>query len=41
MRVGNMRYNHWFWNSSLISWAEGKAISVSSYLWKKQYNRTK
>ncbi len=34
-----MKYNHWFWNSSFISWLEGVSLSLSSFLWKQQYNR--
>jgi hypothetical protein len=32
-----VRYNHWFWNSKLISMIEGACVRVSSYLWRKQY----
>jgi len=32
-----MRYNHWFWNSWLISWLEGATLNVSAWLWRKQY----
>jgi hypothetical protein len=33
------RYNHWFWNSRLISCLEGASLRFSSYLWRKQYDR--
>ncbi len=33
------RYDHWFWNSWLISWLEGVSLRLSSYLWRKQYDR--
>jgi hypothetical protein len=34
------RYDHWFWNSYLISWLEGAALDFSSWLWRKQYDRS-
>jgi hypothetical protein len=36
-----MRYNHWFWNSWMISWLEGAALDFSSCLWRKQYGGDK
>lgn len=27
---------YWFWHSYLINWAEGRLISITSWLWRKK-----
>ena len=34
-----MRYNHWFWNSSIMNSIARLMVNVNNYLWSKQYGK--
>lgn len=32
-----MRYNHWFWNSTLLDWVSQRLSKLNDWLWHKRY----
>ena len=34
----NMRYTHWFWNSSFVDFVAHTSTRFNSWLWNRQYN---